>query len=301
MTNVVLFSGFGSHDKDTDRSLFDRFPDLSSVADDVLGYSIRDWLCSDRGPEPLDSPSNQAAAFVANAMKYRVCYQDGLVPDIVMGRDLGEYNALEAAGVLNFETGLRLVLLRAELAMETAGAMTVVLGLTTEEILAVLQQSDLRDLTFASLNTPYQSVISGMPSDIAHAEGILLSAGAYDVRRIAMRSPYHSPLLATAADTFREALRGRTFDRPRIPVIANCTARPYLEDIPAESLAFHMQQPVRWYESIRWIADRFPEAAYTAIGDQRLLLKMLRHIFAESVGPGSTGAVLQGTASVRSP
>ncbi|MFF1874972.1 ACP S-malonyltransferase [Kitasatospora herbaricolor] len=289
MTHVVLFSGFGSQGKDVDEGLFDRYPDLNAAAADTLGYSIRDRLRADQGTGPLDSPSNQAAAFVVNAMKYRARREDGLTPDIVMGRDLGEYNALEAAGVLDFGTGLRLVRLRAELAGDTDGAMAAVLGLTPEEIRAVLRSADLRDLVFTSLNTPYQSVLSGRPCDIARAEDILLRAGAYDVRPIAMGRPFHSPLLAAAAEKFRDALRGTTFEQPRIPVIANCTALPYRQESTAEILARHMREPVRWHESIRWAADRFPQAVYTAIGDQRLLLKMLRQIFAESIRSGPTG------------
>jgi trans-AT polyketide synthase/acyltransferase/oxidoreductase domain-containing protein len=283
MTDIVLFSGIGSRYTNGDCDLFDRYPALTEVANDILGYSVRDWFLDERRSTFFDGPRRQSEIFVLNAMKYRTLCEDGLIPDLVMGHDLGEYNALEAADVLDFETGLRLVRLREECTEGVSGAMTVSLGLTTDEILGVLHNFGLHDVALASLNTAYQTVLSGHSGDIRTAEKVLFEAGAYDVRRIAVGRPFHSPLMAESALAFSEAITGTNFDGPRIPVIANCTARPYEHARTAENLTCHIHQPVRWYESITWALEHCVDAVHTVVGDERMLGRMLRQIASEPV------------------
>jgi trans-AT polyketide synthase/acyltransferase/oxidoreductase domain-containing protein len=292
MTAVVLFSGFGSKYHKRDRDLFDRYPDLAATAENLLGRSVRDRVCSHRADRFFDSLDNQAAVYTVNAMKYRARCEDGLVPDVLLGHDLGEYNALQAAGVFDFGTGLRLVRLRAEITEGVAGAMTVVLGLTAEEIRTVLAGAGLSGIALASLTTPWRTALAGLPVDLGRAEEVLFEAGAYDVRRVPVRSPFHSPLMAGAADVFHNALAAVSFALPRVPVVANCTARPYGWNTAADHLSRQICQPVRWRESIGWVARRCPEAVYTAVGDQELMRRILRRISAESAAaiPGGAGS-----------
>ncbi|WP_016680261.1 ACP S-malonyltransferase, partial [Yersinia pestis] len=89
------------------------------------------------------------------------------------GHSLGEFNALHAAGVFDFETGLRLVKKRALLMSESqGGGMAAVLGLNAEEVVKILEENNLFDLTIANINSDLQMVISGPIESIKQAEEI---------------------------------------------------------------------------------------------------------------------------------
>lgn len=282
MASVVLFPGLGSQYKGMGEGLFDRFPVLTAAASEILGYSIRD-LCLNNPGGLLHAPLySQPAVFTVNALKYRALCQESIgkeqEPDLAMGHNVGEYNALEAAGVFGFEAGLRLIHTRSRCTAGVSGEMTAVLGLTKWEIVEVLDSASLWDVARASLNTPLQTVLSGRSADIDHAEKLLFEAGAYDVRPLTLGAPFHSPLMAEAARAFGEALGGVQFCPPRFPVISNCTARPYEVERVAETLVRHIHQPVRWLQSIRWVFGHYPEADFTEVGDCRILRKILRQI-----------------------
>ncbi|MCZ0901669.1 acyltransferase domain-containing protein, partial [Microcoleus sp. HI-ES] len=86
-------------------------------------------------------------------------------PAVVAGHSLGEYVALYAAGVFDFETGLRLVKRRAEL-MDTAsgGQMVALIGFDRQELELQIQYS--RDVVLANDNSEAQVVISGTPAAV---------------------------------------------------------------------------------------------------------------------------------------
>src|SRR5262245_48356119 len=109
MSIACLFPGQGSQSKGMGRDLFDRFADWTAAADDVLGYSIRELCVDDPRGELGLTRFTQPALFVVNALTYRARSEDGApVPSYVAGHSLGEYNALVAAGVIDFSTGLQL-------------------------------------------------------------------------------------------------------------------------------------------------------------------------------------------------
>jgi malonyl CoA-acyl carrier protein transacylase len=114
MTRIYLFPGQGSQKVGMGEGLFGRFPEQVAIADAELGYSVA-TLC-------LGDPSNllnqtlyaQPALFVVNALAFlNHLFETGKLPGYVAGHSLGEYNALFAAGVFDFKTGVKLVKQRA--------------------------------------------------------------------------------------------------------------------------------------------------------------------------------------------
>ena len=113
---ICLFPGQGSQSKGMGAELFDRYPDWTAQADDVLGFSIRELCVDDPREELRRTQFTQPALFVVNALTYRARIDDGkTVPDFVAGHSLGEFNALLAAGVYDFATGLAMVKRRGQI------------------------------------------------------------------------------------------------------------------------------------------------------------------------------------------
>jgi malonyl CoA-acyl carrier protein transacylase len=110
MKKTYLFPGQGSQKKGMGGDLFDEFPEITKKADEILGYSIKELCLNDPEKQLNKTQFTQPALYVVNTLSYLKKMKDGeKEPDFVAGHSLGEYNALQAAEVLTFEEGLRLV------------------------------------------------------------------------------------------------------------------------------------------------------------------------------------------------
>src|SRR5881394_3655310 len=138
-----VFPGQGSQQKGMGRDLFDRFPDRLAVADKVLGYSIKELCLDDPRGVLGETQYTQPALFVVNALTYfHTVESTGKRPCYVAGHSLGEYNALLAAEVIDFETGLLLVKKRGELMSKVkGGGMAAIVGLSESQIGSILAEN----------------------------------------------------------------------------------------------------------------------------------------------------------------
>ena len=150
--------------------LFDRYPDWTRQADDILGYSIRELCVDDPRGELGQTAFTQPALFVVNALTYRARIDGGAAePAFLAGHSLGEYDALLAARVFDFATGLRLVQRRGALMGRVGGGgMSAVIGLDPKTIQRVLHESDEgRRVDVANFNSQDQTVLAGPKEDLA--------------------------------------------------------------------------------------------------------------------------------------
>ncbi|QCX82549.1 Polyketide biosynthesis malonyl CoA-acyl carrier protein transacylase PksC (plasmid) [Streptomyces sp. YIM 121038] len=280
MRTVYCFPGQGVQRVGMCADLFDRFPEIAAVASEVLGYSIR-TLCVQGPPEKLaDTRFTQPAVYVANALAWRSRRRDR-VPAGALGHSLGEYNALEAAGVFNFVTGLCLVRDRAAAtATCTDGGMLAVVGPTTEQLQTLLQQASLNGVDIANLNSRRHQVLAGPEAELSAAARVLTAAGAKVVTRLAINGPFHSRYMRAAAQEFQDVLDGLTFAEPAFPVWSNCTARPHRAADTARLLVSHLTQAVRWQECVTAVLDE-GAAEFVEVGESTVLTSMIRHIRAD--------------------
>ncbi|MER6452974.1 ACP S-malonyltransferase, partial [Streptomyces sp900105245] len=252
-----LFAGQGAQRAGMGERLFDRFPEYVAIADRVLGEPVR-ALCLDDPDGRLNRTRwTQPALYVVNALACAEALAEGPAPDFLAGHSLGEYNALLAAGCFDFETGLRIVKRRGELMGEAdGGAMLAVLGLPPDGVRALLDRCGATDVDLANLNTATQVVVSG-PAEAVKAvqTEVRATAGARCVP-LATSGAFHSRHMRPAQERFGAFLDTVEFRPPRIPVIANVTARPHPPDGVADLLARQIAAPVRWHESLRELIRR---------------------------------------------
>lgn len=250
---TYIFPGQGSQAKGMGGDLFARFPELTQQADAVLGYSIQQLCLEDKGNELNQTQFTQPALFMVNALAYAAQVEQGLLPDYVAGHSLGEFNALLAAECFDFESGLRLVKKRGELMGQVSGGgMAAVLNASKEEIEEILHENNLSNLHLANYNTPSQIVISGLASEIDQARKCF-KKGKIRFFPLNTSGAFHSPFMRAAMEEFKVFLQEISFKAPKIPVIANVTARPYEPDKIGETLAAQIASTVRWCESIQYL------------------------------------------------
>lgn len=269
---AVLFPGQGAQSKGMGRDLFAAFPQQTRSASQILGYSI-EKLCLDDPDGMLDRTQyTQAALYVVNALAYWRCERaQGAMfrPDFLLGHSLGEYNALLAAGAFDFETGLRLVMKRAELTGGVSGgAMAAVLGAGAERIEEILRDADETAVDLAGYNTPTQTVISGPAEAIERLVGLLAAQNIAAVR-LRVSGAFHSRYMRAAQRAFAEFAAGLELKPPRLTVIANATGRPYEADAVLRTLCEQITSPVQWIESIRHVL-RHGETQFVELGSSFL-------------------------------
>jgi malonyl CoA-acyl carrier protein transacylase len=223
---TYMFPGQGSQAKGMGAGLFDEYKEYTQLADSILGYSIKELCVEDPRQELNKTQFTQPALYVVNALSYFKKVERSGKPDFLAGHSLGEFNALLAAECFDFETGLRLVKKRGELMGKvTGGGMAAILNATKEQIEATLAQNGLHNVDLANYNTPSQIVISGLADEIMRAQP-LFQVGKLLYYPLNTSGAFHSRFMKAVRDEFAQYLSGFTFAEPKIPVIANVTARP---------------------------------------------------------------------------
>ncbi len=257
--------------------LFDRFPAITEAADDALGYSIKTLCLEDPDNQLTQTQFTQPALFTVNALSYSQLQEEGAPePQFAAGHSLGEYNALLAAGVLDFATGIQLVHKRGTLMSKaTGGGMAAVIGLSAEQVQSVIEQSGLKQVWVANLNTPTQTVITGNKDEVTEIAPNFKDAGARLVVPLKVSGAFHSPLMASAREEYTTFLQTFTFHAPKITVVSNVAASPYPNEGIADLLAEQITSSVRWADSMQFLLGQ-SEVSIQEVGPGKVLTKMLR-------------------------
>ena len=280
MSIACLFPGQGSQVKGMGAALFDRFPDWTSAADGVLGYSIRELCVDDPRGELGLTQFTQPALFVVNALTYRARMEDGAAaPDFLAGHSLGEYNALLAASVFDFPTGLAMVKRRGALMGQvTGGGMAAVIGMEPDRIQSLLAESEEgRRLDVANFNSFEQTVIAGPTDAIAHVKPQFEAAGLRAFIPLKVSAPFHSRYMREPQAEFARFLEDFSFQAPQISVISNATAAPYDTARVRETLASQIGSAVRWLDSMVLLLDR-GVTTFEEVGPGSVLGKLVTQI-----------------------
>ncbi len=279
MAKIYVFPGQGSQKAGMGGDLFNEFPQHTAQASEILGYSLQELCGPDTRQELNRTEFTQPALFIVNALAFlkKIQATDAL-PDFAAGHSLGEYNALFAAGVFDFETGVRLVQKRGLLMSHaTGGGMAAVLGLKEDQVKEILRRNELSDLDIANLNAPQQVVISGPADRVQAAKGAFEQAGARKFVPLRVSGAFHSRYMAAARNEFEHFLCGFKFVPPKIRVISNVHARPYQSGEVIRNLADQITSPVRWVESIQFFL-RQPNPEFDEIGPGTVLTSLIRQI-----------------------
>lgn len=258
---------------------------LFALASEVMGQDMPALIRDTDGETLKRSDISQPAVTLANLAAAVYLGEQGVRPGACAGFSLGEYAALVASGVIDGETCFRLVKARGKAMQDAAdrlnaggpaGApgMAAVIGLDPEKVEALIARwRGLLDLYGANFNSRSQVVVSGTAAALNEAETRFKEAGARRVVRLQVAGPFHSPLIAGAAEAFGPVLAAAEFKDPVIPLFSNVTGGRVGSGAEAKALALRQIT-----EPVRWAAE---EGAIAALGIDAVL----------ETGPGK---VLQG-------
>jgi len=255
---AVVFPGQGSQRAGMARAWRDH-PAFArwAQADELLGRDVT-RLGLDADADELRVPLNcQIALFVHGVVLYEA-WARAATPVAAAGHSLGEYNALVAAGILDFADGLRLVEARARAtqaaADERPGTMVACLGYPVDVVAAACDRADAH---LANDNAPGQVVVAGPAEALDRLRDELAASGERGkVVALEVGAAYHSPHMQPAVEPFGAALDRTAFRDGTVPVVANVDAKPHAgaADWP-RVLRAQLTAPVRWRETVATLTE----------------------------------------------
>ncbi|MVB00117.1 ACP S-malonyltransferase [Nitratireductor sp. CAU 1489] len=289
MAIAFTFPGQGSQVVGMGHELAEAFSEARAVFDEVdeaLGEKLSTLIWE--GPEEkLTLTANAQPALMAvsmaalRAMQARGLVLEGKV-DYLAGHSLGEYSALCAAGVFSLADTARLLRIRGN-AMQAAvppgeGAMAAILGLDDAEVEAACQAAGNGICQIANDNGGGQIVISGARAAVEAAAARCTDKGAKRAIMLPVSAPFHSALMAPAAEAMRAALTDVTMKTPTVPVVANVTVTPLTDPVEiARRLVEQVTGRVRWRETVEFFAGNGVTGLYE-IGAGKVLSGLARRI-----------------------
>ncbi|AEH50903.1 ACP S-malonyltransferase [Pseudothermotoga thermarum] len=274
---AFIFPGQGSQysGMGIDFAAFPRATHFFESAKEVLGIDMYHLMNSDE--ETLKLTENaQPAIYLASYIAFDELVRNGYTPNFVAGHSLGEYTALAAADVYDFETGLYIVRKRGEYISQAVvpgqGTMAAVIGLTRERVQEIIK--DFENVWIANHNAYDQVVISGLKEKVNEACEALKKY-AKRVVELKVSGPFHTPLLKTAQEKLAQDLKGVKFRKPRWPIVMNSCARIVVD--PDEIKRYILAQisgPVLWYDSMVCLSN-LGVKTFIEVGPQKVLTNLL--------------------------
>jgi [acyl-carrier-protein] S-malonyltransferase len=273
--------------KDT-ADAFGAAAEVFQQANDILGFDLR-GLCFEGPAQQLSTTTvSQPAIFVTSVAILNVLRAspaaDRIRGDITAGLSLGEYTALHAAGLVDFEQALLLVRKRGQAMQDAAdaqeGGMVSIIGLDEEEANELCAEAGQGELLNAvNFNCRGQIVLSGTRTACRRAEKLAPKYEAIKAVPLEVAGAFHTDMMAPAAAALERALADATISDPAgTKIIANMNAEYYESaDEIRQGLTKQLTCPILWQKCMeKLIADGVEQ--FYEIGPGRVLTGLMKRI-----------------------
>lgn len=226
-----LCAGQGAQHPGMGADLYETFPAFREIFDAAEpGFDLKSVCFSDPDGVLTQTEYTQPCMVAFAAGLTAVLRQQGIVPAVAAGLSLGEYSALQAAGVWDAQTAIQTVAFRGRAMAEAARgiecAMVAVLGLGREALAQICAEvSALGVAELCNYNCPGQIVLGGESAAVNRAAELARERGAKRCLSLKVSGPFHTSLLKPAGDALREYFKTVPFEAPAIPVLFNCLGR----------------------------------------------------------------------------
>lgn len=281
---AFVFPGQGSQETGMGLDLYQNYSLAKKIfqkADQLFNQSISE-LCFYGDNEKLKNTNiSQVAIFTTSIATFEVLSQY-ITPDIVAGHSVGEYSALVASGVLDFESCFELVKFRGELmynvSKDRQGVMCAILKFDETKLEELCKKYNKGVVSIANYNTQDQLVISGDKSAVEDIANTAKNMGARRIIPLRVGGAFHSLLMKDAAVILNDKIDKTKFNNANIPVVTNIDAEITIKaDEFKTKLQKQLISPVQWYKTIKNMlhlgVDTFIE-----VGHGKVLTNIIRNI-----------------------
>ena len=256
MSDCCIFAGQGAQVPGMGRDFAEADAEtmkLFDTANAVLGFDLKKVCFEGPAEELTKSNICQPAIFVTSYAAYLALQKRKSVPfACAAGLSLGEWGALCAAGVLDFDSTLKVLEARGRFMQEACelepSGMIAIVGASPDQLAALCEKSGC---TVANINSSAQQVLSGSKEAIASAAVVAKELGIKRALPLATAGAFHSRFMAPAREKLAPVLDGIEFKAPKFPVLSNITGKPHSSD-PGEIRTMMLEQVTG---TTNWAAD----------------------------------------------
>ncbi|MBI4220787.1 MAG: ACP S-malonyltransferase [Chloroflexi bacterium] len=282
---AFLFPGQGSQAVGMGKDLYENSRAAKKVFEEIdesLGRGLSKIMFD--GPESvLVQTENAQPAIMAVSLACLAAISETRGADprpaMVAGHSLGEYTALSVAGVLSVADTARLVVARGRLMQEAChkrpGGMAALIGIDELTAEDVCRETGTY---ISNINGPDQIIIAGDHMSLAKAIDLAGARGARKAIPLTVGGAFHSGLMEPAQHGLNRIIESLSFSDPRIPIVANCDARPLrtAADVKDE-LRRQLMTCVQWKQSIGFMLTNGVRR-FVEIGPGRVLTGLVKRI-----------------------
>ena len=250
-------------------------------AAELLDFDVKK-VCFEENEAINITEYTQAAMLTTSVAMLEVLKEKGLKPDVCAGLSLGEYCALVASGVMDFEDALKAVRQRGILMQEAVptgiGAMSAIIGLDADVIAGICDKID--EVSVANYNCPGQIVITGKKEAVEKANEELKEAGARRCVMLNVSGPFHSEMLKTAGEELYRVLENVELKNFEIPYVTNVTAEYITNERKneiKEMLKNQVSSSVLWIQSVENMINQGVDT-FVEIGPGKTLTGFIKKI-----------------------
>lgn len=289
---VLLFSGQGSQYK----GMFSDYVEVSAEAkskmeqaDKILGYSISEIMADTESDRLTETRYTQPALYIHSTLAFEYARTE-IDFAAVAGHSVGELAALYAAGVYDWETGLRLVAKRGELMFgageKKPGTMFAVVGAEDEAVIEMAEKLTNEGkgnvVVAANFNSPGQIVVSGDKDYLTENALRFKEVGAKLVKELNVSGAFHSPLLAEAKDELGKAINEADFKDAKVDVYQNIDAKAHRSATEIkENLIAQLTGSVLWTQTLKALeSDGFTD--FIEIGPGKVLQGLVKRTLSDA-------------------
>ena len=255
--------------------------DIFDEAAKLLDFDVKK-VCFEENEAINITEYTQAAMLTTSVAMLEVLKEKGLKPDVCAGLSLGEYCALVASGVMEFEDALKAVRQRGILMQEAVptgiGAMSAIIGLDADVIAGICDKID--EVSVANYNCPGQIVITGKKEAVEKANEELKEAGARRCVMLNVSGPFHSEMLKTAGEELYKVLENVELKDFEIPYVTNVTAKYVTNENKneiKEMLKDQVSSSVLWIQSVENMIEQGVDT-FVEIGPGKTLTGFIKKI-----------------------
>ena len=262
MKLAVLYAGQGAQHPGMGKEFYEASPAFRAAFDSAeLDFDLH-RVCFDDPDGTLNQTEYTQPCMVAFACGVTaVLAEQGVKPDVVAGLSLGEYSALEAAGVFTAKQAVELAAYRGKAMADAAKGidcgMTAVLNLDRDTLAKCCEEASACGVVqICNYNCPGQLVIGGEKAAVDKAAELAKQAGARRCIPLKVSGPFHTKLMAPAGDALAKRFEREPFGEIQIPVLFNCIGREKADtDCIPDLLVKQVQSSVYMEDTLRRLGE----------------------------------------------
>ncbi len=283
---AVLFAGQGAQYTGMGKEFYDVDEAVKSLykkASQLLDFDLNE-ICFEENDYIHQTEFTQPSILVTSISIYQTLLKKtNINPSVLAGFSLGEYSALYASGIFDFEQIVHLIKNRAQYmescSIKNPGKMAAIIGLD-RQILKSICNDVMKThglVQIANYNSPNQLVIGGLESAVLNVCKKAKEEGARRAVILNVSGGFHTPLMNEAANKMYETIVKTSYKSPKIDIIMNVTGDYLNIDSLPQLMKKQIESSVYFEDSIhKMIEDGIN--TFIEIGPGKVLSGFVRKI-----------------------